>query len=63
MTAIAAVYLILSFPGEPHAVLALPVANMEICERERKSIEAAYAARSKYRIFGHCVRSGLENSN
>ena len=42
MIKVAVVYLILFFPGQPQAVLALPMADMETCEIERKSIQAAY---------------------
>jgi hypothetical protein len=63
MIEIAVVYLILSFPGTPHSVLALPMANMTVCESERESIEAAYLARSGgLEIFAHCVESGFESS-
>jgi hypothetical protein len=64
MIEIATVYLILTFFGQ-NTVLALPMANMMVCESEKESIQAAYrtATTDRLLLFAHCVRSGLENSN
>jgi hypothetical protein len=54
----AAVYLVLSFPGVPHAVAVLPMRTADICWREAKEIEGHYGALSMgTKLFAHCVEN------
>jgi hypothetical protein len=57
-----AYYLVLSFPGVPHAVTTIPMTNAAICEAEKKSIQTASFAHSgnTTQVFAHCVKTGYE---
>jgi hypothetical protein len=55
---IAVAYLVLSFPGEPHALAVLPMNSTPICWREAREIEARYAAKGQgLQVFAHCVKN------
>lgn len=65
----AAFYLVLIFPGTPHPVVTLPMANATICEQERVSAVGAYyktAGNGSYKVFAYCANTGFperKNSN
>jgi len=65
MNGVFAAYLVLSFPGVPHAVTTIPMVSPAVCETEKKSIQAASFEHSgrTTQVFAHCVRTGYEPSN
>jgi len=59
MIEIAAVYLVLVFPGTSGA-LALPMESEATCEDEAKAIQAAYKLDGGVSdVFAHCAGSGF----
>ena len=58
MIPVATVYLVLSFPGQPHALAVLPMESTAVCWREAKELEVHYESLSgSTKVFAHCVRN------
>ena len=50
----ALVYLVLAFPGDPHALAVLPMDSEQDCWAQAKEIEGHYKARMTFEVFAHC---------
>ena len=48
----------LAFPGDPHAMVVLPMNSEHDCWREAKEIEGHYKTRMTLEVFAHCVVNG-----
>jgi hypothetical protein len=60
---LAVAYLVLSFPGQPHSVVVLPMQSRTVCVQEAEAIAADYdRLASGLKLFAHCVGSGLETA-